>query len=287
MKGDHFIIRSPVDTLGGGEVLESHPRRYQRLRSDLIQRLTTEESGTAEEVIMAVLETRQPLEVSRLSAQCDLPVIEVQQAVESLAQQGKVIVIGRGDHRLILTQPGWQHLASKTVSIVQDYHRRYPARAGMPKAELGSRLKLETNYSAVLQRLLDEGILVQAGITVRLPNHQVRLTQAQQAGIDAFLKSLSQTPYSPPSNLIPEPDLLNLLVERREVVKVSDEVVFSASAYNEMVERVTSYLKANGRVTIAEVRDMLKTSRKYSLALLEHLDQAKVTRRVGDERVLF
>jgi selenocysteine-specific elongation factor len=286
VKGDHFVIRSPMDTLGGGEVLESHPRRYQRLRSDLIQRLRTQESGTAEELILAVLETGQPLELSQLSAQCDLPVIEVQQAVESLAKQGKAIEVGRGDHRLILTRLGWQRLVSKAVSIVQDYHGRYSARSGMPKAELGSRLKLEANYSAVVQRLVDEGILMQAGNAVRLPNHQVRLTQAQQARIDAFLKSLSQTPYSPPSNLIPEPDLLNLLVERREVVRVSDEVVFSASAYNEMVERITSYLRANGKVTVAQVRDMFKTSRKYALALLEHLDQAKVTRRVGDERVL-
>jgi selenocysteine-specific elongation factor len=286
VKGDHFIIRSPMDTLGGGEVLESHPRRYQRVRSELIQGLRAQESGTAQEVVMAVLETQQPLELSYLSAQCDLPVIEVQQKIESLIQQGKVIGIGRGAHRLLLTQPGWQHLASKAASLVQEYHRRYPARLGMPKAELGSRLKLETNYSAMLRRLLDEGILIQAAMTVRLPSHQVRLTQAQQGTIDAFLKSLSQTPYAPPSNLIPEPDLLNLLIERHQVVKVSDEVVFSASAYDEMVERVTSHLIANGTVTIAQVRDMFKTSRKYALALLEHLDQAKVTRRVGDERVL-
>ncbi len=286
VKGDHFVIRSPVDTLGGGEVLESHARRYRRFRSDLIQRLKVKESGTVEEVILAVLETRQPLELSDLSVECDLPVVEVQEAVESLTEQGKVIAIGRGERRLVLTQQGWKHLADKTVSIVQEHHRRYPARPGMPKAELGSRLKLEASYSAMLRRLLDEGILIQAGVTVRLPNHQVRLTQAQQARVDAFLHSLNQAPYAPPSNLIPEPDLLNSLIERREVVKASDEVVFSASAYNEMVERVTSYLKANGTVTIGEVRDMFKTSRKYALALLEHLDQAKVTRRVGDERVL-
>jgi selenocysteine-specific elongation factor len=286
VKGDHFVIRSSMDTLGGGEVLESHARRYRRFRSDLIQSLKVQESGTAEEVIMAVLETRQALELSDLSAQCDLPTVEVQEAVESLAEQGRLIAIGGGGHCLILTQQGWKHLAGKAVSIVQDYHRRYPARSGMPKAELVSRLKLETDYSAILRRLLEEGILIQSGITLRLPDHQVRLTQSEQARVDVFLQSVNQTPYAPPSNLIPEPDLLNSLIERHEVVKVSDEVVFSASAYNEMVERVTSYLKANGTVTVAEVRDMFKTSRKYALALLEHLDQAKVTRRVGDERVL-
>ena len=81
--------------------------------------------------------------------------------------------------------------------------------------------------------------------------------------------------------------MLNLLLARQQVVKVSEDVVFSTTAYNEMVERVVSHLKASGRVTVAEVRDMFKTSRKYALALLEYLDGAKITRRVGDERVLY
>ena len=122
---------------------------------------------------------------------------------------------------------------------------------------------------------------------VRLPTHQVQLTPAQQAKLDTFYDSLSKSPYSPPGDLIPEPDLLNLLIERGEVVKVSNSVVFSASAYNEMVERVTAYIKEQGKITLAEVRDIFDTSRKYAQALLEHLDSKKITRRVGDERVLY
>lgn len=70
------------------------------------------------------------------------------------------------------------------------------------------------------------------------------------------------------------------------MVKVSDGVVFSATAYNEMVDKVIAYAKERGKVTLAEVRDMLGTSRKYAQALLEYMDEKKLTRRVGDERVL-
>ena len=141
-------------------------------------------------------------------------------------------------------------------------------------------------HSAILRSLVDGGIIVEDGAAIHLPDHRVQLTQAQQAKIDVFLKSLAQSPYAPPSELIPEPDLLNLLIAQHQVVKVSDDVVFSGSAYDEMVERVVSYLKVNGKITLAELRDMFKTSRKYALALLEHLDGVKVTRRIGDERVL-
>ncbi|MCH7580413.1 MAG: SelB C-terminal domain-containing protein, partial [Chloroflexi bacterium] len=64
------------------------------------------------------------------------------------------------------------------------------------------------------------------------------------------------------------------------------EVTFGADAYEEMVSRVTEHLRSEGTVTLAQVRDMFGTSRKYAQALLEHLDQERVTRRVGDERVL-
>ena len=98
---------------------------------------------------------------------------------------------------------------------------------------------------------------------------------------------LSPPSYAPPGDLIPETDLLNLLVEQRKVVKVSDGVVFAASAYDDMVTRVTAYIKTHDRVSLAEVRDLFQTSRKYAQAFLEHLDGEKITRRVGDERVLY
>jgi selenocysteine-specific elongation factor len=80
--------------------------------------------------------------------------------------------------------------------------------------------------------------------------------------------------------------LLNFLIEQGKAVRVSDDTVFAASAYEEMVAGITEYIKSHGRITVAEVRDLFKTSRKYALALMEHLDAQKITRRVGDERVL-
>jgi selenocysteine-specific elongation factor len=141
-------------------------------------------------------------------------------------------------------------------------------------------------HSPALQRLFDDNVLVEEVTSVRLPSYQLKLTQQQQEKIDAFLRALSQNPYSPPGDITLEPDLLNLLVEQQRVVKVSGGVVFSASAYKEMVDKVVAYAKVKGRVTLGEVRDMLGTSRKYAQVLLEHMDEKKLTRRVGDERVL-
>ena len=287
VKDDHFIIRSPMETLGGGKIVDLHTRRLRRFRPAVIQSLTVKEEGTAEEVIMALLETKQPLELPALLAQGDLTAGEARSAIESLIQQAQVMGIGQGKQHLLFTALGWERLVKQATAILQDYHRRFPARSGMPKVELGSRLELGKYSPVIWQRLFDDGALSEEGLAVRLTVHKIQLTPAQQAKIDVFLQSLVRNPYAPPSDLIPEPDLLNSLIEQHQVVKVSDDVVFSASAYNEMVEKITSHMKTQGKVTLAEVRDLFQTSRKYAQALLERLDEKKITRRTGDERVLY
>jgi selenocysteine-specific elongation factor len=286
VNGDHFIIRSPMETLGGGAIVDCHAKRLRRFRPATIQNLRVREEGTAEEVIMAFLEEKQPLELPHLLTHGDLRTGDVQAVMEDLIRQGTIVSIGQKERPLLWTRPGWERLAKNAAAIVQDYHRRFPARPGIPKVELSSRLKLGAYSSAALQRLFDEGTLVEQGTTVHSPSHQIQLTQAQQAKIDIFLHSLAQNPYAPPSDLIPEADLLNLLIEQGQVVKVSSSVVFSASVYNEMVEKTVAHIKAQGKITLAEVRDLFNTSRRYAQAFLEHLDERKITRRVGDERVL-
>jgi selenocysteine-specific elongation factor len=287
IKGDRFIIRSSMETLGGGEIIESRPRRHRRFRPEIAQSLSVKAQGTTEDMILSLLEAKQPRDISSLIAQSDLTADEVKPAVASLMQQGKVIELGKGANRLLLTQPGWSELTKRATSILEDYHQRFPTRSGMPRAEFGSRLKIGTRYAEALPKLAGQGTVVDDGTAIRLSSHQVKLTPAQQARVENFLKSLAANPYTPPSNLIPEADLLSLLISQGQVVKITEDVVFATPAYDEMVARITKHLKSTGRITVAEVRDMFQTSRKYAVALLEHLDGKKVTRRVGDERVLY
>ena len=287
VRGDRFIIRSPEETLGGGGVVESRARRYRRFPAGGIESLRLKARGGAAEVVMSVLGTGGALELPTLRSRSDLSAAELEPALESLVDQGRVVEVGGGGSRALFTAAGWSRLVEKVVGTLGQYHREFPARLGIPRAELGSRLKMSARHQVVLQRLLDEGVIVEDAGLVRLPAHQVKLSPAQQVKVDAFLSALEVSPYAPSRELIPEPDLLNLLVARRQVVKVAGDVVFSLAAYNEMVARVTAYLESHGKVTVAEVRDMFHTSRKYAVAFLEHLDGVKITRRVGDERVLY
>ena len=207
-----------------------------------------------------------------------------------MASDGGVVALsGSGINRAtrFYTADGWNSLTERTRAALGDYHRQFPLRAGAPKEELRSRLNLSPQvFNDALRILNGGGVTVEDGSTVRLPDHSPDIADAQRELVDDYLRQLDSEPFSPPTDIVIDPEVVNLLDERGQVVKVSESVVFSASAYGDMVDTISEYLNRNGEISVADVRDLLGTSRKYALALMDHLDHVRVTRRVGDVRVL-
>jgi selenocysteine-specific elongation factor len=284
VKGDRFIIRSPMDTLGGGVIINAHARKHRRFRQEIIKSLSTIEGNTDEDVVIAALEMKQPVEAGKLSVQCNLSAKDAKEVITELARQRKIVIIGQGDGAILFTSTGWKQLTEKAEARITEYHQKFPARQGMPKGELSSKLGI-LPHSPVITRLFETGALIEDGAFVRIASHQIKLSQTQQVKVDNFLKALNQNPYSPPTDIELEPDLLGLLLEQQKVVKAVDGVIFSRVAYDEMVAKILAYAKEHGSITLAVVRDIFGTSRKYAKAILEYMDEKKLTRRVGDDRV--
>jgi selenocysteine-specific elongation factor len=232
-----------------------------------------------------MLEMKQPLEIRSLIIDSNLSDSEVERALAAMVQQKKVQIIGQAGDRIVFSSTGWDTMVKKAQAVIGDYCSKYTTRAGIPKGELSSKLGLSPQ-SPVLQKLKDDNVIVEEGATVRLPEFQVKLTEQQLKKIDAFLRVLKDNPYAPPGDVILEPELLNLLIRQQKVVKVNDGVVFSKDAYDNMVNKIIAHTKEHGSVTIADVREMFGNSRKYITALLEYMDDKKITRRVGDARVV-
>ena len=147
-----------------------------------------------------------------------------------------------------------------------------------------SRLKLSGEaLDAVLGAA--EQISIHAG-GVRLATHRPTLTAGQQRATQQLLAAFATTPNSPPA-LDLDPELLGWLIEQGTLVRVSDDVAFLTTTYRAMVAWVRDQISAAGSVTVAQFRDQFGSSRKYALALLEHLDERKITRRAGDARTLY
>jgi len=288
VKGDFFVIRTSWGTVGGGQIIDPYAKRHRRFHVPTVESLTTMERGSPQDVLLGILEQTEPCGLARLLDRSNMGRDEAMAALEAMSSDGRIVVFGRlGPNAILFSAQGWGRLKGKVQETLEAYHRQNPLRAGMPKEELKSRLRLASQvFNDALQRLTQEGALMEDAATIRLPSHEVRLTPAQEAEVATFLRALEKDPYSPPGDRLPEPELLNMLIEQNRVVRVDDNIVFSAAAYETMVKRITQHVESQGKITVAEVRDLFNTSRKYALALMEYLDQQRITRRVGDERVL-
>ncbi|MEK7682197.1 MAG: SelB C-terminal domain-containing protein, partial [Chloroflexota bacterium] len=214
---------------------------------------------------------------------------DIQGVLQTLAESKRAVALAErvNPNTLVYSAQGWKSLQEKARQVLEQYHRQYPLRRGASKEELRSRLNVTASaFVSILRRLQAEGALVEEGATVRLPAHQVRLAPEQQAAADRYLRALTEKPYSPSGDEAIDQELLSVLIDQRKVVRCSEDVVFAAAAYDDMARHVVERIKQQGKITVGEMRDMFSTSRKYALALAEYLDQQRVTRRVGDERVL-
>jgi selenocysteine-specific elongation factor len=284
LKGDLFVVRDANDTLGGGEVVETRAKRHRRRDRATLETLTALQSGSPAEALLTILAQRQPLGLGALLKLSDAAETEARTALRELVAKGEVVALGEGS--VLFTGAGFAALGEKARGAVSSYYREHPLRRAMPKEELRSRLGLDPRlFQQALKAWLEGRHLEERRASVGLPGHEVKLSPGQRARADAFLQALAANPYAPPTDNLPDEELLTYLEEEGLIVVMSG-VAFAAAAYRQMVEQVLSHLRAEGRLTLAQARDMFGTSRKYVQALLEHLDEQRITQRVGDERVL-
>lgn len=289
-KGDLFVLRSPNETLGGGEIVELHARRHRRQQDGVIQHLEVMEQGEPAEVVLNALSGRFGGDLASVAEATGFPLDQVRSLVNDLEGTGDVVTLGDA----VLAATAFDALRAEIERALGDYHRRHPLRAGMPREELKSRLQLlaARDFSALLDRLEGLGSIVAEEALVRLPSHRVTLSPDQQARVDDLLRTLGEQPYAPPSlddlagRLRLDDELLGVLAARGEIVRVSAGIAFRADAFATLRARVVEHLEQHGTISVGEVRDQFETSRKYALALMEYFDQQRLTRRVGDARVL-
>ncbi len=290
VKGDRFVVRDPNDTLGGGRIVDTHVRRHRRFHAPTLTALQALESGSPQELVRAAVGRLEPVELREVLLRVELDPDAARGTIEGLLAAEEILTLDGAppaDASLLYTATGFRALTDRLKDALAAYHRQFPLRRGMPREELRSRLGLDPR---VLEQALAlwtrRGEAREAAAVVALPSHEPRPDPAQERRAEAFVASLRAQPFTPPTDTPPEEDLMAYLEDRGDLVRVGEGVAFASEAYREMRERIVAHLREQKTITLAQVRDMFGTSRKYAQALLEHLDEKRVTRRVGDERVL-
>lgn len=293
-KGDRFILRypSPSLTVGGGVVVDPHPRaRHRRGRIKVVEDLERAERGTPGELILQRLEAQGPVQRQELAKWLGLDEESMAAAVVDLLQSQELVSLRHERAEFLVTRATWMRWRDRLGSVLEDYHQLYPLRVGMPREEFKSRLNLAPRvFDVVLERAAAEDILRFNEKVVWHAAHRVQFDAGLESRVKQLLDRFERSPFAPPS--LDEAaeaigaEALNALIEQGRLDKISDQVLLTPDAERAMMEWVVTTIRDRGQVTAAELRDHFDTSRKYAIAFLEYLDQKRVTKRLGDARVL-
>lgn len=298
-RGDHYILRrpSPGATLGGGVVADPHPKhKYRRKDVDVLNRLEQLLLGTPGEILAQTLILHSPMKLHKAIEQAGITDEDAIAGIEELKEKGEITILGGGglvfgEESFVTHQAVKEQITSEMVSILKAFHLKNPLKFGMLKEELKSRSKLDgAVFPLLLKELIDYGDIDDIGTKIAIVDYKPALTENQKREVDLLLKRFDRSPFSPPSvkqclSAVGN-DLYSYLVEGEELVQVSADVVFRMQTYGLMVKKIQGKLEHDDAISIAEVRDLFNTSRKYALALMEHLDIIGVTVREGDIRKL-
>ncbi len=304
-RGDKFVVRfySPMETIGGGVVLEPNPGIKKRFQDKVIEELERKESGSTADVIeLHVREHADTLitcsELARLTA---LSAAEIQEDVKELEAQGLVAVFPMRKDTYVWHMDSERNAVQVLKKALKAYEDQYPYRYGMKKAEVQMTYfkKMKPNvFDKVLERLESEGHIKRTDEFLGTPEFEVCKDQLYEDAAGIMLRAFEKAGYDfvryseiDLGGIKREiaDDILNILLEEKKAVKVTEDM-YTLSCYMEKAKDIIQErLKEDPLITIAQVRDMFETSRKSAKPILEYMDSIKVTKKTGaeSERVAY
>jgi len=295
--GDLFVIRSysPMVTLGGGKVIEPHPLQRRRRRvAEEFHRIAEKSRSEKDFVVTLLREHPNGVTVREIAQRLFLSTERARQIAEALIAEGVAFSL---DGQTLLWQEQVRRLQDSIIVTLRRFHTERPLRRGMPKETLRSLVApdMAVNlFETLLQHFAQISVIVVERETVRLPTHEIRLTEEQRQWAERMERKAKTAGFAPPEleELLAEfpdreqaMDLLSWLVEQGRLVRVAEFVV-----HPETIERAKQLARQlcerHGSFTASQFREAANTTRKYAVPLLEFLDQLGVTVRRGDVRVL-
>jgi selenocysteine-specific elongation factor len=299
---DRFILRqfSPVVTIGGGVALDVHPPRHKRADSSAAPFLETLERGDREEILAAFADaTPQGLGLAQIIARTGWTESEVQQVARKLVDAKRLRAVAEQPLTIASSKVVTAYAAAIRKAI-EDFHRANPLLPGIPKQDLrgrAGRTRLEI-FLAALDDLVKAKAVTASGDLVHLAGREIALSPEEARARDLIEKEFERAGLTVPSfaavlEKLPVESaraqkILQILFREKVLIKVTDELVFHRAAVARLRELLAKYREERGaKLPIAVFKQLTGITRKYAIPLLEYLDRERVTRRVGDERVIL
>ncbi|MDR2599424.1 MAG: selenocysteine-specific translation elongation factor [Oscillospiraceae bacterium] len=299
-RGDRFVVRfySPLETVGGGIILDSLPQNKLSRNNTAIQSLKIRELGSNEDIIILEADRiNKVFTLKEISKQTDVNINECEKIINNFITEDKIKKLPSGKY---ISEKSLDNIGQKCKKILIEYHKEFPLRAGMNIAELRQKIlpsTIATDGGEVLEMLKNKGFISISNNNASTPEFSPNLNEIQKKIKEQVIAELTKTRYDTPlkealASMFRRNEqkdfeqVFESLKNNAEIIMLSTLIFWLSENYENAITIVQNHFKENQTLTLAECRDMLGTSRKFALAFLEHLDGKRITKLVGDTRVL-
>jgi selenocysteine-specific elongation factor len=290
--GDRFILRipSPPKTIGGGLIVDPLAHKHHFKDKDILHFLQTRIKFDLRELILTELKKNIFIKKDNLLINSNYTNSEIKKVVELLKKQGEIIAT----NSWLIDKNYWQEQKTKFMNRLNQEYELYPLQTGFPSNKFQSYfyyLKLEI-FNYLIDSLINTSkIGLKKGILFLL-SRKPKISSQQKVLISKILRILKDNPTNPPnekmliSQIAGGKEIINFLIQEGEIVKLSDGILLESKNYDIMKNKLIDFLKINGSISIAQVRELLGISRKYIIPLLNKMDEEKITQRKENVRIL-
>ena len=299
-RGDKFIVRfySPLETIGGGEIIEPLPLKRKRFDENLIEELKIKEKGTGADVIEKIIkDTKYLLSVSGLAKTTALTETEVQDNIEILEQEEKITLFKVKNDMYVWHKSFEIEIEEKLEKYLFNYHKENKYATGAKKSEIKSKffpnLK-QLLFDVIIQAFVEKGLIKQSDEFISLTYFTIEYDADYRKIKERVLMILDEVKFEllkidELSEKINHPmtdDVLSLMLTEKDLVRIND-LVTTRELYEEAKNILVEFLNKNKKISAAQYRDLINTNRKTAIALLEHFDMLKLTKRIENDRILL
>lgn len=306
---DRFVIRtfSSLSTIGGGSIVDANPKPHKRFDTNAMGALETLASGISGAVEQAFIKSgAAPLSVADVAGQLGESDSDVADAVRELLKEERLLkVAAKGSdetavERLkFVSEKAASGLSDRLLGFLNDYYSKNPYRVYMPSPDLQSRFVKFADkqvYDSIIANLREQGVLKTLGARVGLVGRHPEWKPGERELAEQIERIFERDGYSTPNEdelrqelrIAPAvyTNLMTTLLDQRKLIRLGERVTYHHKFVKSARDTVVSAIRETGGITAADLRDKLGVTRKYAIAILEYLDNAQITRRLGDRRVL-
>ncbi len=301
-RGDKFIVRfySPLETIGGGEIIEPVPKKKKRFDDSLLEELKIKEKGSSTDVIEKIIRenSKNVPTISDIAKLTALSEEEIRSNVEILEEEEKITLFSLKNDNYLWHKSFEIEIEDSIEKYLSKYHEDNKYSRGAKKSEIKSKYlpQMKQNvFDMAINSFIDKGLIKQEGEYIFLPYFNIRYDDFYKKCEADIFKAINNAKFEfiGYEELVSSlkgkeaEEIVALMLENKELVKINEAGITTNELYEEAKNMLIEFVKKNSKITAAEYRDILNTNRKNAIGLLEHFDMQRITRRVGNDRILF